>query len=338
LRGASQLVGKEGFPETQMPTPGSLTQSLGQILGKGAGYGIAAAPFVAGGEAALPGLLGESIGAGVAGGVTTEGSAKDRLTNALLESMIPGVGRGLNVAGKIGASVIKREPTPRKAADIIQQYHDAAHVHAVEPLEKAKELIVKSDMGPIKIKSSIIDDAFTILGKDEGTKRLVAKARNGDFESLDKLQSDLKREARILIDPKKSHSDRLLGKQANTLANNILDGIKIKAHYKGRSDIADLITEGKSRYADFAKLYLENPTVSKLVGKDKVVPKNLVSKLESDTAYMDKLKTAIPEISDMIKTKQNKALLKRTYGTLSKLGGAAALSKYLLPGGNEKED
>ncbi len=328
INAISGLAGRHPF-DVQELEQGPLSQTVGQTAGSIGGHLSSVLPAAFASEAAIPGLLGASLGAGLAGAATTPGNYKKRLTEGLIEAAIPAGLKGLKEGGKLGLAAITRSPTPRKAADVIQSSYEAAHKIATQPLNEAKKLAYENNIGPIRIKPALLDDVPKILGKEEGVMRLLNKARSGDFEALDKVQSDLKKEYRILSSPDKSHADRLLGKDANSLADKILDGMKLHAEYKGHKNIANLITQGKKNYAELAELYLSNPTVSKLVGKEKVVPKNLLSKLESDSAYFNRLKTEIPSIGKMLKVRESQKKLKKAVKVGTSLAHGGALSKYI---------
>ena len=333
INAIAQLAGRHPFEQNEL-AQGPLSQSIGQGLGQLGGHLTAILPAAAASEALIPGLAGASIGAGLAGAATTPGDWKKRLSEGLLEAAIPAGGKVIKEAGKLGLSALKRTPTPRMAADVIQKRHEAAHKVATTPLEEAKKLAYERNIGPIRINPKLLDEVPKILGKDEATTRLLNKARKGDYEALDKLQSDVRREGRTLL-ASDNHADRLLGKDAHALADNIIGGIKVHAQYKGHGDIADLLTQGKKNYADFAKIYLENPTISKLVGKEKIVPKNLLSKLESDTAYFNKLKDEIPSIGKMLELQKSKKNLKKAAKYASSLGKLGLAGKYFgSSGGN----
>ncbi len=332
INAVSQLFGRQPFEQKELDSRAPLSEKIGRGIGQAGGHLSAILPAAFAGEALIPGIAGASLGAGFAGALTTSGGPKERLTSGLLEAAIPAVLKGSKEAAKIGFSALRRAPTPRKAADIIQKSHEAAYAEATAPLEQAKKLAYERNIGPIRIRSSILSDVPKILGRDEGTMRLLEKSKKGDYESLDKLQSDVKTESRKLLQAD-THADRLLGKDAHSLAEKIIGGMKVHAQYKGHGDIADLLTEGKSKYAEFAKMYLDNPTISKLVGKDRVVPKNLLSKLESDTAFFNKLKSEIPDIGKMLELQKSQKRLKKYAKTAASLGHAGALSKYLLGNG-----
>lgn len=328
-RGIAQLGGSEGFPETQIPESQGYLQSLGRGFGKTAGYGAVAAPFIAGGEAAIPGIAGSTLGAASAGGLTHEGNYKDRLTNAFLEAMIPAGLKGLKSAGRIGLSAIKRSPTPRKAADILQEYHAEHKNYATKPLDEA-EIQASKEKKPIRLNSKLIDSAEDYLAKTKANKNLIKEARKGDYKSVFKLQSDLgKRGESFASKNTQAEIDR--GSEIFDLRDSIIDGMKTHYDYLGHPEVSKNLTEGRKRYADFADLFLKNPTVSKLVGKEKIVPKNLLGKLESDTAYFDKLRKAIPEIEDMLKLKKDKKTLSNATKRISRLGFGALISKGALP-------
>lgn len=326
INAIAQLAGKHPFEQQELEQ-GPLSQRIGQGLGELGGHLTAILPAAAASEALIPGLAGASIGAGLAGAVTTSGGWKKRLSEGLLEAAIPAGLKGLKEGGKLGLAALRRTPTARKAADVIQKSHEVAHEFATAPLRTAEN--EAAEIGkPIRLSNKLLIAAEDALDNSKANKSLIEKAKKGDYKSVFKLQSDLwKRGSDFSSRQTQAEIDR--GKEIFDLRDSIINGMKTHYDYLGKNNISKNLSEGQNRYKEFADLYLNNPTVSNLVGDKKIVPKNLLSKLESDTAYFNKLKNEIPSIGKMLELQKSKKNLKKASKLVTGLGQVGAIGKYL---------
>lgn len=330
INAVAALGGMHPFDQQDLEE-GPLSQRIGQGIGQIGGHLSAILPVAAASEAVIPGLLGASIGAGLAGAATTPGGWKERLSEGALEAAIPAGLKGLKEAGKLGFAALRRTPTARKAADVIQRSHEVAHQHAIEPLENA-ELEASKINKPIRLTNKILSSAEDALANTKANKELIKKARNGGYKSVFKLQSDLWKRGNAFAS-KQTQAEIDRGNEIFDLREALLNGMKAHYNYLGKNDVSSNISKGQKRFKQFADLYLSNPTVSKLVGEEKIVPKNLLSKLESDTAYFNRLKAEIPSIGKMLEIEKSKKKLKSASKVVAGLGHVSALGKYLTGAG-----
>ncbi len=335
INAIAQLAGKKPFEESQLQS-GPFSQRVGQGVGSLGGHLSAALPAIFGSEALIPGLAGASIGAGLAGAATTPGNWKERLGHGLLDAALPAGFKAVKEGGKLGLAALKRTPTPRKAADVIQKNHETAYKFATSPLKEA-EAEASTINKPIRLSSGILTKAENALANTQANKALINKARSGDYKSVFKLQSDLYKRGNAFTS-KQTQAEIDRGHEILDLRDSLIKGMKIHYDYLGKNDVSKNLSEGQKRFKEFADLYHANPTVSKLVGKEKIVPKNLLSKLESDTAYMNKLKTEIPEIGKMLELQKSKRNLKKYAKVGAGLGHAGALVKYLTGNDNHRSN
>ncbi len=331
INAVAELGGKHPFQQQELEN-GPLSQRIGQGVGRIGGHLTAVIPAAAASEALIPGIAGASLGAGLAGAATTAGDWKKRLGQGVLEAAIPAVFKGVGEAGKLGFAALKRTPTARKAADVIQQSHEVAHKFATQPLNAAEKEAATVNK-PIRLSNKILAAAEDALSNTKANKTLIDNAKKGDYKSVFKLQSDLwKRGNSFASKQTQAEIDR--GHEIFDLRDALLKGMKTHYDYLGKKDISKNLTEGQNRFKEFADVYLSNPTVAKLVGKEKVVPKNLLSKLESDTAYFNRLKNEIPSIGKMLELQQSKRKLKNAVKVSASLGHGGALIKYLTGTGD----
>ncbi len=332
LNAIAQPFGAQPFEEQEEQPTTNWPEYLGRLGGKLAGGATLLVPAALAGEAAIPGLAGAALGAGLGGAATTKGGLKDRLTSGLLDAMLP---IGFKAAGsgfRLGKSALSSSK-PRKAADIIQSAHDVAHAKAIKPLNEAANEAAASNISPIKLPiwvNKLINEKG-VFSKTPANKRLLENAKKGDHQSIMDLQSDMFKKSQQLLQPTKSTAENNLGEELESARDAVKD--TMQSHYtsEGRKDLADKVREGMGLYRGVKELFHGNPVISKLVGAEKKVPKNLISQISADTGYHSKLRKALPELNKIVKAQQDKETLKNAEKVLKRLAGGAAYTKYLMP-------
>jgi len=328
----SQLFGGPQFDEQQQQPTANWPEMLGRFGGQAAGGATLLAPLAAAGSAALPGLGGAAIGSGIAGALTTKGGVKERLTSGLLDAMIPVGLKAVGSATRLGRSALS-STKPRTAADIIQGAHDIAHAKAIKPLNEVAKEAAASNMPPIKLPKWVtkLANEKGVFAKTPANKRLLADVKKGDHQSIMDFQSDMFKKARQLSQPTKSTAENNLGEEVEAARDATKESMQ--THYKkhGRADWAAKVKEGMSDYRGLKELFHDDPVISALVGPKKVVPKNLVEKVSSDTAYHAKLRKALPELNKLVQRQKDKQTLKNAEKVLKRLGVGSAYTKYLMP-------
>ncbi len=330
----AEPFGGQPFEEQPEQPTTNWPEYLGRLTGKAGGYGLLAAPIAGAAQAAIPGLLGASIGSGLAGGALTKGGIRERLTDALLSSALPGIAKGAGAALRIGKSALS-SVKPRHAADIIQSEHDLAHAAAVEPLKFASKQAKERGISSVPINKSVIKASKDVLPKTRSYRDLINKAKSGDYDALRELSSDLGSHARSL-EKADTHADRNLGKLAEEARQDVNQSIYKHFNDTGHKDLAESIQEGMHKYKNYMELFHKNKTISQLVGKEKVVPENLIHQVGKDTAYHQKLREAIPELNKVLKKQKDRELLNKLGKHIGYKAGAAAAVKSLIPGYEEK--
>lgn len=334
----AQLLGKEGIELPEQEPSQSKGETAGRLLGEGATYGLAAAPLVAGGEALIPGLVGAGLGAGAAGGLLTEGGAKERGTSALVSSLLPTLGKLVGTGAKLGSSAFKKV-SPRIAADVIQDTHDAQKELATSLFDKVYKGVADRKIGNIKLdkETKKIFPEIRKLGYTTDTfKQNLVKAQKGDFEALRTLQSDMRTLGEDYAKSKIT-SEKIASKRVNELRDKINSTIQKDLKAKGHEDLASDLQEARKQYKDLYDTYYKKSPVANLVGEDRYVPDSLLKTLSRDSKFYKELRAKHPELDKLLETFSNKQSLKKLGVTATGQSTGLAALKYLLGGGSEKE-
>lgn len=312
-------LGMQGFQEDQELPAKNWIENIGRGAGKVGGALTLAAPFAAAGAAALP-IAGAELGAGIGGYLTTQGDWKERLKHAVIDSLVPIAGKGIAAGTRLTKSLLT-SVKPRTAADIIQGAHDIAHAKAIAPLNEAATEAAKRNISPIKLPKQVtkLINEKGVFSKTPANKRLLENATKGDHQSIMDLQSDMFKKSQQLLQPTKSTADNNLGEELEAARDLVKDTMQTHYTKEDSADLADKVRKGMSAYRGVKELFHENPVISKLVGKEKIVPDNLVKQISKDTAYHAKLRKALPELNKVIQHQKDKAFLKK-WGITSAIG------------------
>lgn len=125
-------------------------------------------------------------------------------------------------------------------------------IHPTMHLRNAKRLVNERDVGSLRVPTNLINESKQFLPKNEPTKNLLAKAKQGNYNDLFTLQSDLYKRGNSL---KKSLSgaDRNHGFDAHNLRSRIIDEMRENLAKQGHQDIADLMKRGQGNYRRYKK-------------------------------------------------------------------------------------
>lgn len=318
--------------QEQQPTK-SWQESLGRNAGEVGGYLSLGIPAAAGITAALPevvpGLLAASIGSGIAGAGLKSGGWKERALAGLESSVIPAAGKAAGISGRLGKSYFTGA-TPRKAADIIQGAYDPIRKGLSESFESIGKAAEKIGINKIPIKKDLLIKIKEVGPKTDKFKRFVDKAEHGDYKALRSIQTELyKRAERHMSSGLGSEYD--VGELMMEARNDINREVTNHFEEKGFKNLADKLKRNMEGWKGMLETYHSNPTIGRLVGKNREVPKNLVSTLGKDQVDMARLRAAHPEIEKLVRVKKDKEIInKLSKGLLYRLIGAEA-GKSLLP-------
>lgn len=123
---------------------------------------------------------------------------------------------------------------------------------AARPLKEAEKLVKERGISKLNIPKDIFKEAKDFLPNNLPYKKLLEKAKQGDYKTLFTLQSDIGKSARQLT-KSSSGAERLHGFQANDLRQRLLDAMKGHLDKEGHEDISALISKGQNKYRQHMK-------------------------------------------------------------------------------------
>lgn len=270
-------------PQESKGFGGVATDALGKMLQSiyGIPAGLMALPGEAYGAAhqvaTEPKRVAQNLGAGFGelghGILSAPGNIRDYLARKdlisqqspsfrLPESVLPkeyNYAEALGAQGnKPGDELIRGIPAGIASAPFANKLLDAIHeipvtkTLAAKPLVNAERLIEERGISKFAIPKDILKETKDFLPNNLPYKKLIERAKKGDYKDLFTLQSDLGRVSREL---KKSASgaERLHGMQANDLRQRLLDSMKGHLNKFGHEDISALISKGQNKYRQHMK-------------------------------------------------------------------------------------
>ena len=332
----SDLAGAHPFEDQQLGPTDNWQQTLGRLVGQGAGYSTLSAPLVAAGSAAIPGVMGAALGAGLSGAALTPGDYKNRITGGLASAALPVAGKAASLTGKLGKNYLFGEK-PREAADILQKAYKKNHAKAVSDLNEVSTQVSKRGINEIPVDKSVFKRIKEeIPDKTKAFADLLKKAESGDYRSLRELQADLRIKSEDLMGSS-TYAERNLGKLVAEIRDDVNNSIASHLENTGNKDLASKLTEGMSKYRDVMSTYHGNKRISKLVGPDEEVPDSLYKILGRDTRYFKELRKKHPELDKSLKVQKLQKQLGSLYKKALALGHGAAVFK-VATGSNQHNE
>jgi hypothetical protein len=122
-------------------------------------------------------------------------------------------------------------------------------------LNKVRDQLKERGMGNIGLPEDVLRDIedHNYLRSTAANKRFLEKAKQGDYESLFKLQSDLGRlERGHKLNP--FFSEREFGKDIGETRQSLLKHMKSRIAEEGHDDLQKLMSHGMNRYRQYMKL------------------------------------------------------------------------------------
>lgn len=328
INALAQLAGKQPFENVALEENENWPRAVGRGLGEFAGYGAISAPAVMAGEAAIPGLVGASLGAGAAGGLFTEGDLKNRAVNALMSALVPGGAKATAAFGRLGKSAITRT-TPRKAADIIQGAHDPQLALSKSMFENVLSESKQAGLPDVKLSKKMWSEIKELGPNTKKFKRLVEKAKAGDYEKLAKVQSDLFKKASGL-EGEKTQAAKEMAQDTFELRDELNKHIHDHFIKHGREDLSQQLKEASSMYKNIKDVFYGDKRIANLVNERRDVPANINSQIMRDTAFHNRLAEEVPELKKLRQTLSDQEALKKLKGWLASGSVASAAGKYIL--------
>jgi hypothetical protein len=245
--------------------------------------------------------LAKALAGGVAGGLTGAATdEEDRLGSGIAGATL---GAGLPLAaasGKLAKNIITGF-TPRKAADILQKKYNASSQLLSKGFNEIGKEATSSRISKIPLNKKIFDEISNAVGGSETFENLLNKAKSGEYKELRDLQSELwTRGNKALKSPLISEQNQ--GEKLHQLRDKINQTIASHFVYEGKPELAEKLYENMAGYKKLKDTYNTHPTISKVVGNQQKVPKNLVGTLYEDSAIMKKIMADNPELSNKLKS------------------------------------
>ena len=319
------LAGQHPFNEPEEPHYNDLSSAIAHHLGKGGAYLTLAAPAIAASEASVPGLLGASIGSGLAGYGLTQGNWKERLPQAVIDAAIPGALKAVKTGARLGKSYLT-STNPNKIADLIQNAHDIHEAKATGLLKEVSSEAKNRNLARLKLDESILSTVRAKGSKSNAFKDLVNKAEEGDYDAVRKVSSDLKKQARTLTAEDKSFADQDRGKILNEEAHKIDTSLYKHLLHEKHPDLTSKLAKGLNEYRKLMEQYYEYPIIAKLVGKKREASENLPNFIGKRGTYHEQLRQNVPGLKKIAHVENDK----KTLAKLGKQGlGHLGIYEYL---------
>ena len=135
----------------------------------------------------------------------------------------------------------------RTAVDAFESIHPTMH------LNNARNIGRQRQIGNLPIPEHLLTEAEQFLPTNLATQNLLEAARAGGYDNLFTLQSDLGRAGRQLT-RSFSGAERLHGRQANQLRQQMLNSIRQGLIDAGHGDIAELMRRGQRNYRRYQRV------------------------------------------------------------------------------------
>lgn len=238
------------------------------------------------------------------------------------------VGRGAMSFGK-GISSLLNRVAPKEMAYGVQKAHDLMQKKLTGMYEFVKDQALKRGIGQIKVTPTLFEEAEKHLPKTQKYRDLINKARNGDYESLHQLQSDLGKKG-TAAKSAATHAERNAGEEMLDTRKQINSTIQSHMKNTGNTDLSDTLKEASKGYRDYKKLYYSHPRIAKLVHEEsRLVPKNPLNLFTEESKKMDRLINAHPDLAKALEHERNAGKFIKNLKT----GKGAATTLGLIGGG-----
>jgi len=269
-RGATPRI---PFTNIEIPLAPS-AEIVGDIGGSAVSGGPIFKTLMKGAEAArIPGLISKPIAGAITGASL---SPENPMTGAAVGSVLPAatkVSKTISEDLPLVWNTLTTEQKPLEAFNKMLKGHDTLDYQSKALYKEANRLANTKDLKPIKIQDKILDVAEKHLEPDADYLNLIKKAKDGDYDALHKVQSDMgKKATSIYSNPNSNYADR---EKADALvkARNLLnDQMQERIIQQGHHDLAAIRGQASKLYADKMQTYFNKnlkPTVRNIFTEGK---------------------------------------------------------------------
>jgi hypothetical protein len=206
-----------------------------------------------------------------------------------------------NAAPKAIQSLITN---PRKLVEMVQKGHDLLHNESSGIYNLVKE---KAKNMKVNVGHDILDEAHEITNS-KSLKKIIDKAKEGDYDSLHSLQSELGKLGSKGLSSDMP-SEMLKGRDYLHIRKKINDEIRNHFINSNEGDLAHLLDKGSEKFAEKMNTYFEHPGIGKIVHPDlRHVPKDIYNVFSEESKPMGDVISKHPgmkEIMDLLSHKKN---------------------------------
>lgn len=264
------------------------------------------------------------------------GEALIRGVGRNIESIIPGT-KAVTSLAKTGVNAIRPINT-EKVAKSIQNSHDTLHKSAVNDFKNVEKGAYNRNVSSVPLRKDLIADIadHPLMPTSEKIKSILDKAYSGDYSGLRDLQSELfQRGTKAVRSPLVSEANA--GETLFDLRDEINNSIKNHLTNTGNHDLANMLSEGVSKYKLLKDTYYHKKTpgaIKNLVDPEsRKIPNKLMDVMSQESRPMNRVKKENPfaaNKTEQYKSKQKSIKnLKRAVWTIGTVGAASEVNKLL---------
>lgn len=246
--------------------------------------------------------------------------------NEMIYQLLP-FAKGMNLVKAGGETGLKalfasRKILPKNWVNAIQKGHDTLKGKAQGLFDAVKNQVGKREIPNMKLSDDLLEEAQSHLPITRASKNLIENAKNGDHESVFKLQSELgKRGFKRLSHDMPSEND--VGELMLDTRDKILENMRNHFKDTGHTDLSDTMDNARSMWSNLKKTYYPTriPQIGQMVEEGyRKVPSNIPGLLSQESVPMKNLLEAHPQISQELGTLQNAERVKNNIKNLTKIG------------------
>ncbi len=329
IRGVGNLIPGINIPSShfnEMPIGNGENNILQQLMGYGgeaASIGGPAMKIAQGTNKALwtfkiPSYLQKILSGSTAGAIVSPDSRKEGALLGGAVSSLPELSKPIQ---KISNKV--KSLLPKNPFEAIQQGYDKKLNQFGSMFEEASKEAKQAGVDKIPLHADLIKQVKELGPKSKEFTSLLDKAKNGDYDAVRKLQTELFHRGtsykNSLLPSDRDYGDLILEAR-----DEINDTLHSHLRANGLDSTADKLQEAMAGWKDLINTYHSNNLISKLVGNNREVPDSL-KVLKKEAVDINKLKKAHPEIQKMLDFEKKKMMAGGALGALGIGGGIKKL-------------
>ena len=251
---------------------------------------------------------------------------------------LPGLESGAEAAPML-AKPLQKVTSPLVATNssiknTILNTHDTLENKAMSGFKNVLEEVKKRDVPPVKMGSKTMDIIEDYFPKTKSARKLLDRAREGQYESLRKVQTDLYTKAKKNLESP-LETDRLRGEEMLEKRDIINKNISNHLKKTWNKDLADQLDVARNDWRQLQDVYynknLNNRIVEMVNSETRKIPKNLSEILQEESRPMEKLREFHPGLNAALKGQKYRNLIASNlmkYAGIPLLAGAGLYGGY----------